>query len=203
MAKPGLASSELTNSDLANRDKPSPLSPEEAKAALAAQTAQGRYYGRKTPKAETLLRNKSSSLTEEEKIGQLKKIKKAAEDYEGLLMKEMIKSVRQSPLVKTAGSDTYSEIAEKPFTAALTAAGGLGLSERVVTDVARQQGLLSALEEHPEIMGPNYRPKISPNRLRKAPTLPKGAGATNSETTSQMTNSSSSTSSVNVPAMAG
>ncbi|MDR1606858.1 MAG: hypothetical protein LBT38_00385 [Deltaproteobacteria bacterium] len=138
-------------------------------AALAAQMAQGRYFGRKTPKAETLLRNKASELTEEEKIGQLKKIKKAAEDYEGLLLKEMIKSVRQSPLAKTTGSETYSEIAEKPFTAAITAAGGLGLAERIVTDVARQEGLLETLEGNPDIMGPNYRPKISPNRMRKAP----------------------------------
>jgi Rod binding domain-containing protein len=137
----------------------------------AGQRAMGRYFGRKTQGAAASLRNKGSDLTEEEKIGQLKKIKQSAEDYEGLLMKEMIKSLRQSPFVKTAGSETYSEIAEKPFTAALTAAGGLGLSEKIVADVARQEGLTETLKEHPEIMGPNYRAKISPSRMRKAPTL--------------------------------
>jgi Rod binding domain-containing protein len=140
-----------------------------SQAALAGLAAQSRYLGRKNPVSGSLIRNKSADLTEEEKIGQLKKIKKSAEDYEGLLMKEMIKSIRQNPLVKTAGSETYSEIAEKPFTAALTAAGGLGLAEKIVSDVARQEGLMDTLNEHPEIMGPNYRPKIAPSRMRKAP----------------------------------
>jgi Rod binding domain-containing protein len=135
----------------------------------AAQAAQKRYLGRQVSRAETQSRNKGANLTEEEKIGQLKKIKKSAEDYEGLLLKEMIKSLRQSPLAKTPGSETYSEIAEKPFTAAITAAGGLGLAEKIVDDVARQEGLTETLRDHPEIMGPNYRPKISPNRMRKAP----------------------------------
>jgi Rod binding domain-containing protein len=139
-------------------------------AGRAALAAQSRYLGRRNPEAGRLIKNKSADLTEEEKIGQLKKIKKSAEDYEGLLLKEMIKNLRQSPLAKTAGSETYSEIAEKPFTAAITAAGGLGLAEKIVSDVARQEGLSETLSEHPEIMGPKYRAKIAPSRMRKAPT---------------------------------
>jgi hypothetical protein len=184
--KQGLNFNEIINLDGTKGVNPSPgslesqtiapkvveVEPQSQEAQNAVLAAKSRYYGRKAPKAAASLRDQSQSLTEEEKIGQLKKIKKAAEDYEGLLMKEMIKSVRQSPLVKTAGSETYSEIAEKPFTAALTAAGGLGLAEKIVSDVARQEGLTDTLKAHPEIMGPNYRPKISPNLTRKAPLIP-------------------------------
>jgi Rod binding domain-containing protein len=146
-----------------------PAAGQNGQAAQAALAARSRYLGRKNPEAGRLIKNKSADLTEEEKIGQLKKIKKSAEDYEGLLLKEMIKNLRQSPLAKTTGSETYSEIAEKPFTAAITAAGGLGLAEKIVSDVARQEGLSETLSEHPEIMGPKYRAKIAPSRMRKAP----------------------------------
>ncbi|MDR1394842.1 MAG: hypothetical protein LBK52_01560 [Deltaproteobacteria bacterium] len=136
------------------------------------QMFRGRYLGRKSIAPGRLQGAKSAELTEEEKIAQLKKIKTSAQDYEGLLIKEMIKSMRQSPLAKTAGSETYSEIAEKPFTAALTAAGGLGLADKIVADVARQEGLMDTLDANPEIMGPGWRPKIAPSRMRKAPSLP-------------------------------
>ncbi|MDR2340442.1 MAG: hypothetical protein LBF40_09995, partial [Deltaproteobacteria bacterium] len=106
-------------------------------------------------------------LTEEQKIAKLTKIRDSAKEYEGMLMAEMIKSMRQTPMAKTPGSDTYSEIAEKPFTAALTAAGGLGLADRIVEDVARQEGLLGTLAEHPEVMGPNWNPRISPSKMYK------------------------------------
>jgi Rod binding domain-containing protein len=106
-------------------------------------------------------------MSEAQKVAKLEKIRDSAKEYEGMLLNEMIKSMRQSPLVKTPGSDTYSEIAEKPFTAAITAAGGLGLADRIIEDVARQEGLLGTLSEHPEIMGPNWNPKISPSRMYK------------------------------------
>jgi Rod binding domain-containing protein len=106
-------------------------------------------------------------LSEGQRVAKLQKIRDSAQEYEGMLMTEMIKLMRQSPLTKTAGSDTYSEIAEKPFTAALAAAGGLGLADKIVEDVARQEGLLGTLEEHPEIMGPNWRARISPSRMYK------------------------------------
>ncbi|MDR2443558.1 MAG: hypothetical protein LBE31_08575 [Deltaproteobacteria bacterium] len=110
----------------------------------------------------------NNKLTLEQKISKLTQIKKSAEEYEGMLINEMIKSMRQSAFVKTPGSDTYSEIAEKPFTAALTAAGGLGLSQTIVTQVAAQEGLSDVLTEHPQVMGPNYRQRLSPSLMPKA-----------------------------------
>jgi hypothetical protein len=107
-------------------------------------------------------------MGEAERLAKLEKIRESAQEYEGMLMNEMIKSMRQTPMAKTAGSETYSEIAEKPFTAALTAAGGLGLADKIVEDVARQEGLSATLEEHPEIMGPNWNPRISPSKMYKA-----------------------------------
>ncbi|MDR2349495.1 MAG: hypothetical protein LBF41_02555, partial [Deltaproteobacteria bacterium] len=109
------------------------------------------------------------NLTEEQKVAKLKKIRDSAKEYEGLLMAEMIKSMRQKPLKKTAGSDTFTEIAEKPFTAALTAAGGLGLADKIIEDVAGQEGLSATLEEHPEIMGANWKMRIAPSKRRKDP----------------------------------
>ena len=79
----------------------------------------------------------------------------------------MIKNMRQSPFVKTAGNDTYSEIAEKPFTAALTKAGGLGLSQTIVNQVAAQEGLADVLSNHPEVMGPNWRQRLAPSQMPK------------------------------------
>jgi hypothetical protein len=83
----------------------------------------------------------------------------------------MIKQMRQKPMAKTPGSDTLSEIAEKPFTAALAAAGGLGLADTIVEDVASQEGLAATLAEHPEVMGPNWRQRIAPSRLYKPVSL--------------------------------
>ncbi|MDR2300718.1 MAG: hypothetical protein LBF38_01550 [Deltaproteobacteria bacterium] len=111
---------------------------------------------------------KVKGLSDEQKISKLKQIKESAEEYEGFLIAEMIKSMRQSPFVKTPGGDTYSEIAEKPFTAALTKAGGLGLSQTIVNQVAAQEGLADALSEHPEVMGPHWRQRLAPSQMPKA-----------------------------------
>jgi Rod binding domain-containing protein len=111
---------------------------------------------------------KVKNLTEEQKLRQLKKIKDSAEEYEGLLLKEMIKSMRQSPFAKTPGSETYSEIAEKPFTAALTAAGGLGLAQTIISQVAAQEGLQETLAKNSSIMGPNWRQRLSPSQMPKS-----------------------------------
>jgi Rod binding domain-containing protein len=108
------------------------------------------------------------NLTEEQKLAKISEIKKSAEEYEGMLINEMIKSMRQSPFVKTPGGDTYSEIAEKPFTAALTAAGGLGLSQTIVTQIAAQEGLGDVLAANPEVMGPGYRQRLAPSLMPKA-----------------------------------
>ncbi|MDR2200118.1 MAG: hypothetical protein LBR53_11850 [Deltaproteobacteria bacterium] len=148
------------------------------------------YRGRSAVPKSYLAARSGGGLSEEQQIAKLQKIRESAQEYEGMLMNELIKSMRQNPLTKTPGSDTYSEIAEKPFTAALTAAGGLGLADRIVEDVARQEGLTETLERHPEIMGPNWNPKISPSRMykpvnredpeptvfRRAPDLKEGAG---------------------------
>jgi Rod binding domain-containing protein len=107
------------------------------------------------------------NMTEEQRIQKLQKIRESAKEYEGVLMAEMIKSMRQQPLTKTAGSETLTEIAEKPFTAALTAAGGLGLADKIVEDVAAQEGLSGTLNDHPEIMGPNWKMRIAPSRRFK------------------------------------
>jgi Rod binding domain-containing protein len=114
------------------------------------------------------------NLSEEQKIAKLADLKKSAEEYEGMLMAEMIKSMRQSAFVKTPGGDTYSEIAEKPFTAAITAAGGLGLSETIVSQVAAQEGLDDILAAHPEAMGPNWRQRLSPSQMPKPGPRPAG-----------------------------
>ncbi|MDR0620344.1 MAG: hypothetical protein LBJ61_00455 [Deltaproteobacteria bacterium] len=108
-----------------------------------------------------------NGLSEEQKLSKLKQIKESAEEYEGFLIAEMIKNMRQSPFVKTAGNDTYSEIAEKPFTAALTKAGGLGLSQTIVNQVAAQEGLGDVLSNHPEVMGPNWRQRLAPSQMPK------------------------------------
>jgi Rod binding domain-containing protein len=130
-----------------------------------------------------------NGLSEDEKVAKLRKIRESAQEYEGLLMAEMIKMMRQKPMAKTPGSDTLSEIAEKPFTAALAAAGGLGLADKIVEDVASQEGLAGTLSDHPEIMGPNWRQRIAPSRLYKPVSLggapgrpgPSGSGAVQRE----------------------
>ncbi|MDR2459708.1 MAG: hypothetical protein LBE38_02835 [Deltaproteobacteria bacterium] len=107
------------------------------------------------------------NLSEEEQLAKLQKIRDSAREYEGLLMAEMIKAMRQSPFSEEPGSDTYAEIAEKPFTAALTKAGGLGLADKIVEDVAAQEGLSGVLAAHPEVMGPNWKMRIAPSRRFK------------------------------------
>lgn len=113
------------------------------------------------------VRERVGDMTEEEKTAKLSQLKKSAEEYEGMLLNEMIKSMRQSPFVRTPGDDTYSEIAEKPFTAAITAAGGLGLSQTIVSQVASQEGLDDALAAHPEVMGPGWRQRLAPSQMPK------------------------------------
>jgi Rod binding domain-containing protein len=108
-----------------------------------------------------------SELTEQEQLDKLGKIRKSAQDYEGILMAEMVKAMRQAPMAKTPGGDIYRDIAEKPFTAALAAAGGLGLADKIVSSVAAQEGLSETLAAHPEVMGPGWQMKIAPSHLRK------------------------------------
>jgi Rod binding domain-containing protein len=138
--------------------------------ALTDDLPAGSFGRRYRPVADGRLANASERvkhMTDEEKIAKLNQLKKSAEEYEGLLLTEMIKSMRQSPFVKTPGGDTYSEIAEKPFTAAITAAGGLGLSQTIVNQVAAQEGLDDLLAARPEVMGPGWRQRLAPSQMLK------------------------------------
>jgi hypothetical protein len=56
-----------------------------------------------------------------------------------------------------------SEMAEQPFRDYLSRAGGLGLANTIVSQLARQEGLEQTLHEHPEVMGPTWRPAIPKN----------------------------------------
>ena len=109
-----------------------------------------------------------SQLPVEEQVGQLSKIRKSAVDYEAVLMDQFVKQMRQSPLAKTPGGDTFSDIAEQPFRDFLSQAGGLGLADSITAQVARQQGLEQTLHDYPDIMGPGWRPSIPPNLMKKS-----------------------------------
>jgi Rod binding domain-containing protein len=123
---------------------------------------------------------RQACLSDEQKIAKLKQIKQSAEEYEGFLLAEMIKNMRQSPMTKVAGNETYSEIAEKPFTAAITQAGGLGLSQTIINQVAAQEGLGDVLISHPEVMGPNWRQRLAPSQMPKPGLRPAAAESTDS-----------------------
>lgn len=108
-----------------------------------------------------------SNLQVEEQVEQLSKIRKSSIEYESVLMDQMVKQMRQSPLAKTPGGDTFSDIAEQPFRDFLSQAGGLGLADSITSQIARQQGLEQTLHDYPEIMGPGWRPTIPPNLMKK------------------------------------
>ena len=123
--------------------------------------------GRKpVPKARNTYK---SGLPMEEQVEQLSKIRKSSIEYESVLLDQLVKQMRQSPLAKTPGGDTFSDIAEQPFRDFLSQAGGLGLADSITSQVARQQGLEQTLHDHPEIMGPGWRPTIPPNLMKKSP----------------------------------
>lgn len=112
-------------------------------------------------------RSQNSQMTPEEQVAKLKKIRKSATEYESVFVDQLVKQMRPKPVSETAGSDTFSEIAEQPFRDFLSQAGGLGLADQIVGQVARQEGLEQTLQEHPEIMGPNWRPTVPPNLMPK------------------------------------
>ena len=82
-----------------------------------------------------------SGLPVEEQVEQLRKIRKSSIEYESVLLDQLVKQMRQSPLAKTPGGDTFSDIAEQPFRDFLSQAGGLGLADSITSQVARQRGL--------------------------------------------------------------
>lgn len=113
-------------------------------------------------------KSRKSDLPVEEQVAQLSKIRKSAMEYESVLMDQFVKQMRQSPLAKTPGGDTFSDIAEQPFRDFLSQAGGLGLADSITAQVARQQGLEQTLQDYPEIMGPGWQPTIPPNLMKKS-----------------------------------
>jgi len=107
--------------------------------------------------------SRSSGLSLPERIQKLAQIKKSATEYEAIFVNHLVKLMRPSPLAKMPGGETFSEMAEQPFRDHLTRAGGLGLANSIIGQVVRQEGLEQTLQEHPEVMGPTWRPTIPKN----------------------------------------
>ncbi|MDR2935617.1 MAG: hypothetical protein LBV70_07075 [Candidatus Adiutrix sp.] len=148
------------------------------------RTLRERAAGRQAPKA-SARQSRSAGLSPAERLQKLAKIKKSATDYEAIFIDQLVKLMRPSALAHTPGGETFSEIAEQPFRDFLSRAGGLGLADTMVGQIARQEGLEQTLQEHPEVMGPSWRPTIPGNpgprtyeRLTLAPAAfaPQGLG---------------------------
>ena len=120
--------------------------------------------GRKVPRA-SAGQSRSAGLSLPERLQKLGQIRKSATEYEALFIDQLVKLMRPSPLAHVPGGDTFSELAEQPFRDHLSRAGGLGLANTIVGQIARQEGLEQTLLEHPEVMGPSWRPTI-PKNLR-------------------------------------
>jgi len=121
-----------------------------------------RETGRHVPKA-SARQSRSAGLSLPERLQKLAQIKKSATDYESIFIDQLVKQMRPSPLAHTPGGQTFSELAEQPFRDFLSQAGGLGLANTMVGQIARQEGLEQTLQEHPEVMGPTWRPTIPRN----------------------------------------
>ncbi len=103
---------------------------------------------------------RQSDLSEAEQIEALKKVKKAAGDYEAVFMEELVKAMKQKPMAEAPGGDAMLDVAQDPFKGFLAQAGGLGLADAIIGQVARQEGLEQTLQKHPDIMGPGWQMKI-------------------------------------------
>ncbi len=109
----------------------------------------------------------NSTLSPEEQVEKLAKIRKSSVEYEAVFVDQLVKQMRQSPLAKTPGGDTFSDIAEQPFRDFLSRNGGVGLADSIVGQIARQEGLEQTLHDNPGIMGPNWRPTVPKNLMYK------------------------------------
>ncbi len=73
------------------------------------------------------------------------KIHEAAEQFEALMIGQMLKSVRENSSSldeeEGAGQDSAMEMAEAQFATVLAKGGGLGLSHMVEQSVSRQAGI--------------------------------------------------------------
>ena len=131
----------------------------------AQPTVRQRYRGQGP--AKKAAESHQSPLPLNEQIEQLSKIRKSAVEYESVLLDQFVKQMRQSPMAETPGGETFSDIAEQPFRDFLSQAGGLGLADHIVGQIARQEGLERTLNDYPEIMGPGWNPTIPPNLMKK------------------------------------
>jgi Rod binding domain-containing protein len=129
------------------------------------QTIREQYRGKGPAPSARAAQN--SRLSPEEQVEKLGKIRKSAVEYEAVFVDQLVKQMRQSPLAKTAGGDTFSDIAEQPFRDFLSQNGGLGLADTIVGQIARQEGLERTLQENPGVMGPNWRPTVPKNLMYK------------------------------------
>ena len=123
------------------------------------RTLRQRAGGARAPKT-SARQSRSAGLSLPERLQKLAQIKKSATEYESLFVDHLVKQMRPSPLAKMPGGDTFSELAEQPFRDYLSRAGGLGLANSIIGQIARQEGLEQTLQEHPEVMGPSWRPSI-------------------------------------------
>ena len=128
----------------------------------AGESLRQKAAGRRVPKA-SAGQARSAGLSLPERLQKLAQIKKSATEYESLFVDQLVKLMRPSPLAHTPGGETFSELAEGPFRDFLSRAGGLGLAKTIVGQIARQEGLEQTLQEHPEVMGPSWRPSIPRN----------------------------------------
>ncbi|MDR1045755.1 MAG: hypothetical protein LBP33_11675 [Candidatus Adiutrix sp.] len=152
------------NRDLKPEEPNAPPPAGGAKSAEELQTLRERSQGKHVWKAR---KAQNAQLTAEERIQKLGRIRKSAVEYEAVFVDQLVKQMRQSPLAKTPGGDTFSDLAEQPFRDYLSRAGGLGLADTIVGQVARQEGLEQTLHDYPGIMGPNWQAKIAPSRMDK------------------------------------
>jgi hypothetical protein len=106
---------------------------------------------------------RSAGLSLPARLQKLAQIKKSATDYESIFVDQLVKQMRPSPLAPHTGGETYSELAEQPFRDMLSRAGGLGLADAIIGQIARQEGLEQTLLEHPEVMGSSWKPVIPKN----------------------------------------
>lgn len=102
-----------------------------------------------------------------DELAKLEKIKRAAVDYESFFVQKMIEAMRLSPLAEVPGGRVYLELAEKSLAGHLAQAGGLGLAEKIITQVARQEGLEAPLSQRPDILGPGREIRLPASHMIK------------------------------------
>ena len=130
------------------------------------RTVREKYQGRSTPRSTR--QNRNSDMPVEEQLGLLSKAQAAAKQYEAHFMNNLTKEMFKAPMGDMPGGETYRDIAMEPLRDYLSEAGGLGLADDIVNQIARQEGLERTLQQYPEVMGPNWQPRTPQNLMRKS-----------------------------------